>query len=120
MLRGIGYLAARKNCEIPRAVLNEFSIKERDLFRLEMNENLRKLVEYFCESSKTELESSFELMRICTEKRKLKLLFLPRISLNHTLSNLKKSNFDVFDKKLFARSSLLPFRYKMNSIFLKP
>jgi len=116
-LKGIRYLSAKKQCEIPRLVLSKYNINERDLFRLETTSTLRDMVQNMAEAAQTALTECDNQIRKSSNKRKLNLVFLPKISLRHSLKSIRKSNFDIYEANVFDRSPFLPLMFKMNSLF---
>ncbi|XP_078034658.1 NADH dehydrogenase (ubiquinone) complex I, assembly factor 6 homolog sicily isoform X3 [Augochlora pura] len=86
------------------------------VFQGQINQDLQNVIYDVACCGKQHLDMAISLKKKL--QKNIGLIFLPIVSLEQYLDELKRTDFNVYDKRLQRRNSLLPIRIFWNKLFL--
>lgn len=118
IIRGIQYSAYNEICYIPVDMMEKHELRTRDFVGRQLNgERIAPLVQSLavrCQGHLDGVHGNLVSMPV-----HLSQLFLPRVSIQSNLRQLKKCNYNICDSSLRRRNELLPFSLWLVSKFPK-
>lgn len=121
VIRGIPYNATKNCCYIPKDLLSEHNLTNRDFIsstnRKLDPEKISPIVKSLATRCQSLLDEAFQDSRSIPGY--FRQLFLPRVSIQINLKKLKKCNYNICDPRLTKKDGLLPLNLWMASKLLR-
>lgn len=118
VIRGISYNSKKNCCYVPKDVLEEFKLTNRDFigknFDAEKISLAVKKLALRCQTLLNEAYSDHSLV-----PNHFRQIFLPRVAIQDSLNRLKKCNYNLSNPALSVRNGLLPFDFWMASKYFR-
>ncbi|XP_078034657.1 NADH dehydrogenase (ubiquinone) complex I, assembly factor 6 homolog sicily isoform X2 [Augochlora pura] len=115
-LRSIPYNAKNRMNILPQDILMKHGVSTEAVFQGQINQDLQNVIYDVACCGKQHLDMAISLKKKL--QKNIGLIFLPIVSLEQYLDELKRTDFNVYDKRLQRRNSLLPIRIFWNKLFL--
>lgn len=106
LLRGVSFLAGKKQIMLPRQLMAEHGVSEEDVFRRCQEQKLQDVVFTLASLANQHIEHARDLSREVS--RDALLVLLPVVATASALRRLQRVNFDVFHPQLAQRDGWLP------------
>ncbi|KAA0191084.1 hypothetical protein HAZT_HAZT001975 [Hyalella azteca] len=108
VLRGVPFLASKRQVMLPRQLLAQHGISEEEVLRGCREQKLKEVVYDIASHSHQHIEHARELSHKLT--RSARVALLPAVSVSAALQKLRLVDFDVFHPQWTSRSSSLPVK----------
>ncbi|KAF2346681.1 Squalene/phytoene synthase [Trinorchestia longiramus] len=108
LLRGVPFLASKRQVLLPRQLLATHGVSEEEVLRGCREQKFKDIVFDLATASHQHVEHARELSKKLP--RAARTALLPLVSTSSTLERLRRADFDIYDSRLSTRDSLLPIK----------
>lgn len=126
IIRGIPYNSTKNCCYIPKDVLEQFDLSNRDFVGKNLDgAKIKPAVIFIADRCRVLLSQVYlNLSRLSSvsyyyQYRHLRNLFLPRVSIESNLKKLNRCDYNICEPSLRQRNELLALNLKLASIYYK-
>ncbi|XP_047128794.1 NADH dehydrogenase (ubiquinone) complex I, assembly factor 6 [Hydra vulgaris] len=115
LLRSVQYFTQRRIVLLPIELCYKYSLSQEDLLRNKYPEKTKNIYKEITNYALMHIDELHKLKKSLSKTEKL--IFLPSISCEIFLNNFRDLNFDIFNKKLYRRQWILPWRLFVTTYF---